>query len=565
MANKTQINKNLTGSETVINQNLQPNNATVINSQVANSSMLPKGTVLCKDYKVLSKLDVQTGEADLYICSKEEQKYVAKIYRRAVSVKPEVSRAIKKLDSPYVAKIFTTGEYQGYLVEIQPYYRCGSLVGRKFTYQQLKKYIIPCLNEGLKVLHDNGIIHKDLKPSNIMIADNRKDVAIIDFGISSVREGDSTVVVTKTGMTPEYSAPETYKNLVLIESDYYSFGITLYELFCGKTPYTNMSQEEIEKYALVQHIPFPEDMPDDLKDLIKALTYNDITNRRDKTNPNRRWGYEEVLNWCNGIKQTIPGEGFSSKDIKPYVFMGKNYVDKTALVNALIEHWDNGKKELFRGKLSEYFKVFDKDAEKICREAELEATRINGKDDLIFWKTMYELDKKLNDFFWKGKRYTGLPDFGRDVLEHLWKEDSSLDRFVDSVFCEGILSQYVILMDAKNERKIEAIKGLESSYRAYRINPRDQQMSFYMMAYMLSGQKLMRVDNKEFRTIGELTNYMKELLAVSFESFQEFCHGLIDYDEKLNPQFESWLIALGKREAISTWRATIREVNHDTV
>ena len=96
-----------------------------------------------------------------------------------------------------------------------PYYRFGSLQGKKFDYEHLKNHIIPALNEGLKVLHDNGIIHKDLKPSNIMIADNQKDVAIIDFGISSVREEGNTVVVTRTGMTPEYSAPETFKNLFL--------------------------------------------------------------------------------------------------------------------------------------------------------------------------------------------------------------------------------------------------------------------------------------------------------------------------------------------------------------
>ena len=42
------------------------------------------------------------------------------------------------------------------------------------------------------MLHDKGILHKDLKPSNIMVGDNLKDVAIIDFGISSVREDNNT-------------------------------------------------------------------------------------------------------------------------------------------------------------------------------------------------------------------------------------------------------------------------------------------------------------------------------------------------------------------------------------
>ena len=47
-----------------------------------------------------------------------------------------------------------------------------------------------------------------------MITENRKGVAIIDFGISSMVDDGNTIVVTQTGMTPEYSAPETYKKFI---------------------------------------------------------------------------------------------------------------------------------------------------------------------------------------------------------------------------------------------------------------------------------------------------------------------------------------------------------------
>ena len=90
------------------------------------------------------------------------------------------------------------------------------------------------------------------------------------------------MIVTKTGMTPEYSAPEAYRGLFLEESDYYSFGSTLSELFCGKSPYRGLSAEEIAKYTTIQRIPLSSDMPQELKDLITALTYYDITNRNEK-------------------------------------------------------------------------------------------------------------------------------------------------------------------------------------------------------------------------------------------------------------------------------------------
>lgn len=253
--------------------------------------------------------------------------------------------------------MYEIGKYQNLIVEIQPFYSRGSLNGKTFSYEQLRSHIIPCLNEGLKALHDANIIHKDLKPTNIMITDDQQSVAIIDFGISSVMEAGNTVMVTRTGMMPEYSAPETFKKVYSSDADYYSLGITLYELFYGKTPYGNMPAEEIERYLAIQSIPFPKTIPIELQELIKALTYYDISNRKNKNNPNRRWGYEEVKKWLEGIKQTVPGEGVERRTIRPYLFAGMNYTSRVELVRALVENWNEGKKELFRGKLSYYYKT----------------------------------------------------------------------------------------------------------------------------------------------------------------------------------------------------------------
>ena len=292
MCEKTQLNKSL--NQTLLNTQAIDNNSTVLNTQINLNSVNVIGKVLSGKYLVKSKMDVLTGEADLYICTNQSDKYVAKIYRRKLAIKKEVMEKIKAIDSPYVAKIYDTGEYLGYPYEILPYYKNGSLEGKVFSYEQLKSEIIPALNEGLKILHDNGILHKDLKPSNIMLADNGQDIAIIDFGISSISENDNTIIVTQTGMTPEYSAPETFKKLFLVESDYYSLGIVLFELYCGHTPYANMSPDKIEQFISVQKLPLPDNMEKELKILINSLTYPDLTNRKNKLNPNRRWGYEEI-------------------------------------------------------------------------------------------------------------------------------------------------------------------------------------------------------------------------------------------------------------------------------
>ena len=562
MANETQINGEIVnGNATVINSSLQQSGSeTVINPIAAGTTGIVTGQVLCEKYSVVKKMDIVTGEADLYITEYEGTQYVAKVYRRKVAIKPEISRKLMNIKSKYVASIYETGEIDGYPIEIIPYYKNGSLQGRKYTFEQLKNDIIPSLNEGLKVLHDNGILHKDLKPSNIMVCDNQKDVAIIDFGISSAREDNNTIIVTKTGMTPEYSAPETFRNLFLEESDYYSLGITLYELFCGYTPYNNMEQEAIEQYISVQRIPFPDDMPVELQNLIAACTYYDITNRKNKTNPNRRWTYEEVKKWCAGIKQVIPGEGIGNSktgDMNPYKFMGETYVEVSELTKALALNWNEGKKQLFRGILSEFFKSCNPEIAGFCIDAEEEATRVNGRDDIIFWKLLYKLNPNTTDFYWKGHVYQGLPALGREILEKLWKNDTGNDAYYYEVLNEKILSKYVEMKAGKNKTLLEAVKGLEDGHKLA-DNQRAKQKNLYLMAYMLSGQKLMHFDGMEFRTVGEFADYMKELLDDSYEKFESACHNLIDYDDNLDVQFESWLLALGKKKELKAWRDAIQ-------
>ena len=558
MSNQTVINPN--ANATAINSEL--GQATAINPNLTGgtSKKIAAGTILGGKYQIVEPLSVATGEADLYVCKYNEKEYVAKVYRRQRAVKPEVISVLKSINSPYVASLFDTGEYNGLPFEVLPYYKNGSLQGRKFSLNELKKTIIPCINEALHVLHQNDIIHKDLKPSNIMLLDDNKSVAIIDFGISSVVEQGNTVLVTKTGMTPEYSAPETFRSLFLEESDYYSFGITLYELYCGYTPYKNMNAEEIAQFTAVQRIPFPKDMPKELQDLISAVTYFDITNRHKKENPNRRWTYAEVLNWCKGKKQVIPGEGVgmaAEKAIPTYTFLGQGYRDIPSLVTALASNWNDGKKQLYRGLMSAFFKNFNPEIAGYCMDAEDEAARTAGKDDIIFWNLLYKIYPELNGFYWMGQIYESLPALGRDMLEKLWKNDKSDYTYWDSVLGNKLLTNYLATVKSKNAGLSAAASALETAHSLSNRSKRDTLMNYYTMAYLLSGQKLFSIGSKQLKNVSELTAHMKILLDSSYEEFEDFCHTLIDYDDTLNVQLEAWLIALGKRKELDAWRHSL--------
>lgn len=559
MNNRTQINPDM--NATVLNPNM--GQATAINPNLTGTSAnIVAGTILAGKYEIIEPLSVSTGEADLYVCKYNGTEYVAKVYRRQRAVKPEVITVLKSISSPYVASLFDTGTYNNLPFEILPYYKNGSLQGKQFSLEELKSTIIPCINEALRVLHENDIIHKDLKPSNIMLLDDNKSVAIIDFGISSVVEQGNTVLVTKTGMTPEYSAPETFRNLFLEESDYYSFGITLYELFCGYTPYKNMNAEEIAQFTAVQRIPFPKDMPQELLDLISAVTYFDITNRNNKNNPNRRWTYTEVENWCKGKKQVIPGEGTGfavEKAIPAYTFLGNAYKDIPSLVTALASNWNDGKKQLYRGLMSAFFKNFNPEIAGYCMDAEEEATRTAGKDDIIFWDLLYKIYPELNGFYWMGQIYESLPALGRDMLERLWRNDKSNYAYWDGILGNKLLSNYLTKVKSKNDNLAAAVSALEASHTVGNRSKRDTIMNYYTMAYLLSGQKLFAIGDKRLKNVAELAAHMKGLLDSSYEEFEDFCHSMIDYDDTLDVQLEAWLIALGKRNELRVWREQLAQ------
>src|SRR2546425_62546 len=98
---------------------------------------------------------------------------------------------------------------------------------------------------GLAAAHEQGILHRDLKPQNVMI-DGRGQVKITDFGLAGIAaEIDGRQI--RFG-TPAYMAPEQLQGLeVTARSDVYALGLVFYELFTGKTPFEGRTPEELAK------------------------------------------------------------------------------------------------------------------------------------------------------------------------------------------------------------------------------------------------------------------------------------------------------------------------------
>lgn len=193
------------------------------------------------------------------------------------------------IQHPNVARVHDFGVSDDHAYIAMEYFPLGDLRTRiKSVIHPLQALVfLRQMAEALKVLHAAGVLHRDLKPGNVMLRDD-SSVALIDYGLSKQIELDAAI--TGSGEifgTPYYMSPEQgHGKDTDARSDIYSLGIIFYEMLMRRKPYVaGTPMQVIYKHA---HAPLPE-LPAEFKHL-EGLLYNCIAK-----DPSRRFASADQL------------------------------------------------------------------------------------------------------------------------------------------------------------------------------------------------------------------------------------------------------------------------------
>lgn len=255
---------------------------------------LPPGSIFADRYRIIEELGKGgMGRVVRALDLKLDEEIAIKFIRPGLTEDPATVerfrtelKAARQVVHKNVARMFDLNEADGVSYISMEYVKGGDLkslirkIGRLDAQQAVR--IATQVAAGLAEAHRIGVIHRDIKPHNIMV-DEEGTARITDFGLARLRKADDATMTAPGMGTPAYASPEQVEGTeVDNRSDLYSLGIVLYEMLTGKTPFKGDSPYSVALARLAKPPPDPRAIQPDIPEALVQIIIKCLQREREQ-------------------------------------------------------------------------------------------------------------------------------------------------------------------------------------------------------------------------------------------------------------------------------------------
>jgi len=225
------------------------------------------------------------------------------------------AKSLGRLSHPNIVGVIDYGEHEGSPYLVMVYLSGGTLkdrLGKPIPWQDAIQMILPIAN-ALEYVHDQNIINRDVKPSNVLMTEKGQPM-LTDFGLVKLfgeKEKEGTHLTSSgTGLgTPDYMAPEQWTGDATAQSDLYSLGVVFYEMVTGHRPYTADTPAGVLLKQATEALPLPKyyitDLPQNVESVLLKVLAKDPKNR-----------YPDVQTFIAELKNLLAGRDVLASSIR---------------------------------------------------------------------------------------------------------------------------------------------------------------------------------------------------------------------------------------------------------
>ncbi len=236
---------------------------------------------------------------------RDEPEYTQRFIREA--------RSIARWQHPNVIQVYYAGQEDGLYFLVMEYVPGSDLRSVLDDLKAEERYMaheeVLRIGRGvaaaLDFAHQNGVIHRDIKPGNVLLADDGR-VVLTDFGLAlDTTEGSSGEAFG----SPRYIAPEQARSSrdVVPQSDLYSLGVMLYEMFTGRVPFDDPSATSLAVQHLTEPPPLPRQFNPQLNEATEAVLLRALAKK-----PHERYQSGRAL--LDALQHALMGNGSNGRD-----------------------------------------------------------------------------------------------------------------------------------------------------------------------------------------------------------------------------------------------------------